>query len=67
MQCFNICLVPTDGLGSGPVTHLAAKAQHHSASIQRVERHLDKQGSNTDHTEMCVLANASLLIVRMCS
>ncbi|XP_063348312.1 cilia- and flagella-associated protein 46 [Pelmatolapia mariae] len=40
------------GLGSGPVAQLAAKAQHHSTSIQRVEGHLDKQGSGTDHTEM---------------
>uniref|UniRef100_A0A3Q4I318 Cilia and flagella associated protein 46 n=1 Tax=Neolamprologus brichardi TaxID=32507 RepID=A0A3Q4I318_NEOBR len=39
------------GLGSGPVTQLAAKAQHHSTSIQRMEGHLDKQGSDTDHTE----------------
>ncbi|XP_039478106.1 cilia- and flagella-associated protein 46 isoform X2 [Oreochromis aureus] len=44
--------IPAGGLGSGPVTQLAAKAQHHSTSIQRVEGHLDKQGSDTDHTEM---------------
>lgn len=66
MQCFNICLVPAGGLGSGPVTQLAAKAQHHSTSIQRMEGHLDKQGSDTDHTERCVFANASLLILSMC-
>ncbi|XP_026046614.1 cilia- and flagella-associated protein 46 isoform X3 [Astatotilapia calliptera] len=44
--------IPAGGLGSGPVTQLAAKAQHHSTSIQRVEGHLDKQGSDTDHTEI---------------
>uniref|UniRef100_A0A3Q0SCE1 Cilia and flagella associated protein 46 n=1 Tax=Amphilophus citrinellus TaxID=61819 RepID=A0A3Q0SCE1_AMPCI len=43
------------GLGSGPVAQLAAKAQHHSASVQRVEGHMARQRSDADHTEMCVL------------
>lgn len=54
MQCFNICLVPAGSLGSGPVAQLAAKAQHHSASVQRVEGHVARRGSDVDHTEMCV-------------
>ncbi|XP_042358180.1 cilia- and flagella-associated protein 46 [Plectropomus leopardus] len=38
-------------LGSGPVAQLAAKAQHHSASVKKVEGHLARQGDDTDNTE----------------
>ncbi|XP_030603277.1 cilia- and flagella-associated protein 46 isoform X2 [Archocentrus centrarchus] len=44
--------IPAGGLGSGPVAQLAAKAQHHSASVQRVEGHMARQRSDADHTEM---------------
>ncbi|XP_041803927.1 cilia- and flagella-associated protein 46 [Chelmon rostratus] len=38
-------------LGSGPVAHLSAKAQHHSTSVLKVDGHLARQGDDTDSTE----------------
>uniref|UniRef100_A0A3B5B3J4 Cilia and flagella associated protein 46 n=1 Tax=Stegastes partitus TaxID=144197 RepID=A0A3B5B3J4_9TELE len=38
-------------LGAGPVAHLAAKAQHHSTSVEKVNGHLARQGNDTDDTE----------------
>ncbi|KAK2922244.1 cilia- and flagella-associated protein 46 [Channa argus] len=43
--------IPIDSLGSGPVSHLCAQAQHHSASVQRVEGHLARQGDGSDKAE----------------
>ncbi|KAK2823968.1 hypothetical protein Q5P01_021143 [Channa striata] len=38
-------------LGSGPVAELCAQAQHHSASVQKVDGHLTRQGDDTDGAE----------------
>ncbi|XP_029377626.1 cilia- and flagella-associated protein 46 [Echeneis naucrates] len=38
----------TSSLGSGPVAQLSEKAQLHSTSLQKLDGHLARQGSNTD-------------------
>ncbi|XP_008297596.1 tetratricopeptide repeat protein 40 [Stegastes partitus] len=43
--------IPVGSLGAGPVAHLAAKAQHHSTSVEKVNGHLARQGNDTDDTE----------------
>ncbi|XP_029305800.1 cilia- and flagella-associated protein 46 isoform X3 [Cottoperca gobio] len=43
--------IPVGALGSGPVTQLSSKAQHHSASVRRVDGYLSRQGDDTDNTE----------------
>ncbi|KAF0027185.1 hypothetical protein F2P81_019926 [Scophthalmus maximus] len=47
----NISKIAEDSLGSGPVAHLSAKAQHHSASLQKVDGHLGRRAGDTDNTE----------------
>ncbi|XP_040906348.1 cilia- and flagella-associated protein 46 [Toxotes jaculatrix] len=43
--------IPVGSLGSGPVAQLCAKAQHHSASLQRLDGHLARQGGDVDSTD----------------
>ncbi|XP_059214821.1 cilia- and flagella-associated protein 46 [Centropristis striata] len=47
----NTSKIPVGTPGSGPVAQLAAKAQHHSASVRRLEGHLATQGHDADNTE----------------
>ncbi|KAM6997214.1 cilia- and flagella-associated protein 46 [Tautogolabrus adspersus] len=47
----NTSKIPLGSPGSGPASQLSAKAQHHSACVQKVEGHLATQGNNTDKTE----------------
>ncbi|XP_026165910.1 cilia- and flagella-associated protein 46 isoform X3 [Mastacembelus armatus] len=43
--------IPVGSLGSGTVAQLSAKAQHHSASVQKVDGHLARQSDDTNHSE----------------
>ncbi|XP_074531827.1 cilia- and flagella-associated protein 46 isoform X2 [Halichoeres trimaculatus] len=43
--------VGSPGSGSGPTAKLSAKAQHHSASVQKVDGHLSRQPDDADNTE----------------
>ncbi|XP_071337384.1 cilia- and flagella-associated protein 46 isoform X2 [Trachinotus anak] len=47
----NTSTIPVGSVGSGPVAQLAAKAQHHSTSLQRLDGHLARQGSDTENEE----------------
>ncbi|XP_069001354.1 cilia- and flagella-associated protein 46 [Embiotoca jacksoni] len=47
--------IPVGSLGPGPVAELAAKAQHHSSSVQKVDGYLARQGNDTDSTEIMKL------------
>ncbi|XP_058493509.1 cilia- and flagella-associated protein 46-like [Solea solea] len=47
----NISKIPVDIRGSGPVAQLSARAQHHSASLQRLDSHLAKQARGADRKE----------------
>ncbi|XP_034754581.1 cilia- and flagella-associated protein 46 isoform X3 [Etheostoma cragini] len=51
----NTSKIPVGSRGSGPVAQLSAKAQHHSASVQKVDGHLARQGDDTDNTESMML------------
>lgn len=48
-----ICLVALGSAGSGPAAELCAKAQHHSTSVQMIDRHLVRQ-EGADPTERCI-------------
>ncbi|XP_030012468.1 LOW QUALITY PROTEIN: cilia- and flagella-associated protein 46 [Sphaeramia orbicularis] len=43
--------IPVGSVGTGPVAQLSAKAQHHSACVQKVDRHLASQGESNNQTE----------------
>ncbi|KAM3842817.1 cilia- and flagella-associated protein 46 [Diretmus argenteus] len=43
--------IPQGSLGSGPLAQLSAKAQHHSAAVQRAEGHWARQGDDTKDTQ----------------
>uniref|UniRef100_UPI0037E7646D cilia- and flagella-associated protein 46 n=1 Tax=Semicossyphus pulcher TaxID=241346 RepID=UPI0037E7646D len=47
----NTSQIPVGSPGSRPAAQLCAKAQHHSACVQKVDGHLARQGDNTDDTE----------------
>ncbi|KAM8739310.1 cilia- and flagella-associated protein 46 isoform 1-T1 [Acanthopagrus schlegelii] len=47
----NTSEIPAGSPGSGPVAQLAAKAQHHSTSVGKVDGHLARQGDDTVNTE----------------
>ncbi|XP_028324506.1 cilia- and flagella-associated protein 46 isoform X2 [Gouania willdenowi] len=47
--------IPVDGVGSGPASHLAARAHHHLSATQNVNGHLAKLGSHTDRLERLIL------------
>ncbi|XP_074502975.1 cilia- and flagella-associated protein 46 isoform X2 [Sebastes fasciatus] len=51
LEADNTFKIPLGSPGSGPVAQLSAKAQHHSASVGKVDGHLAKQGDDTDNTE----------------
>lgn len=45
------CLLPVGCPESGPAAQLGEKAAHHSASVCKVDGHLDRQGDDPDSTE----------------
>ncbi|XP_051816052.1 cilia- and flagella-associated protein 46 isoform X2 [Acanthochromis polyacanthus] len=47
--------IPVGSLGSGPVAHLAAMAQHYSTSVEKVNGHLARQSKDTNDTERVML------------
>ncbi|KAM9345441.1 cilia- and flagella-associated protein 46 [Symphorus nematophorus] len=47
----NTSKIPVGSPGSGPVTQLSAKAQHHSTSVRKVDGYLARQRDDTDNTE----------------
>lgn len=49
-----MCLVPSGTSGLGGVAHLSAKAQHHSACVEKVQGHLTRQGAGKNDRERCV-------------
>ncbi|XP_032397492.1 cilia- and flagella-associated protein 46 isoform X2 [Etheostoma spectabile] len=51
----NTSKIPVGSHGSGPVAQLSAKAQHHSACVQKVDGHLARKGDDTDNTESMML------------
>ena len=53
-QSSNNRLVPIGFAGSGPVAQLFAKAQHHSASVCKVDGHLARLGDGADSSERYV-------------
>lgn len=51
-QCVTqACLLPVGCPESGPAAQLCEKAAHHSASVSKVDGHLDRQGDDPDSTE----------------
>lgn len=53
-MCIQMCLVPSGTSGPGGVAHLSAKAQHHSACVEKVQGHLSRQGDGKNDRERCV-------------
>ncbi|CAJ1066948.1 LOW QUALITY PROTEIN: cilia- and flagella-associated protein 46 [Xyrichtys novacula] len=47
----NTSKIPDGNPGSGPAAQLSAKAQHHSASIQKVGGYLAREGDDVDNIE----------------
>ncbi|KAL6101538.1 cfap46 [Pungitius sinensis] len=47
--------IPEGSLGCGPAARLSAKAQHHSAAMQKLDGHLARQGDDTNDTERAKL------------
>ncbi|XP_035810814.2 cilia- and flagella-associated protein 46 isoform X2 [Amphiprion ocellaris] len=47
--------IPVGSLGSGPVAHLAAMAQHYSTSVEKVNGYLARQSNDTNNPERVML------------